>query len=172
MHKKKDSKNIVEQFLGLFTEVRAGEGITSLLLTVNIFLILTAYYIVKPVREGLILSGSGAEVKSYLAAVLVFVLIGTVKLFSYLASNYPRKQLINIVTLFFVACLGVFYILGKIGVPYLDIIFFVWIGTYGVMIPAQFWGFANDIYTPETGKRLFVIIAFGGGLGAILGTII
>lgn len=167
--RKQDSKNPVEKILGLFTDLRAGEGITALMLTLNVFLILTAYYIIKPVREGLILSGSGPEVKSYLAAVLVFVLIGTVKLFAYLASRFPRKPLINIVTLFFVACLGVFYILGKIGVPYLDIIFFVWIGTFSVMIPAQFWGFANDIYTPETGKRLFVIVAFGSNLGAILG---
>ena len=41
----------LERFLGLFTEVRAGEAATALLLAANIFLILTAYYIVKPVRE-------------------------------------------------------------------------------------------------------------------------
>lgn len=162
-------KNFIEQALSLFTEIRAGEGVTVLMLTANIFLILTAYYIIKPVREGLILAGAGAEVKSYLGGALVLVLAGAVKAFAWLASRYPRRRLINVVTLFFVACLAVFYFAGKAGVPNLDIIFFVWIGTFNVMIPAQFWGFANDLYTPEAGKRLFVIVAFGSNLGAILG---
>ena len=162
-------KSALERFLGLFTDVRPGEGLTALMLATNIFLILTAYYIIKPVREGLILSGSGPEVKSYLAAVLVIVLIGTVKLFAWLAGRFSRKPLINIVTLFFVVCLAIFYFLGKFGLPYLDVIFFVWIGMFNVMIPAQFWGFANDIYTPDAGKRLMVLVAFGSNLGAIVG---
>ena len=33
----------------------AGEGTTALLLSLNIFLILMAYYVLKPVREALIL---------------------------------------------------------------------------------------------------------------------
>ena len=62
-------RNPLERLLGLFTEVRAGEGGTALLLTLNIFLILTAYYIIKPVREGLILAVEhGAELKAYAAA--------------------------------------------------------------------------------------------------------
>jgi AAA family ATP:ADP antiporter len=58
-----------ERLLNLFTEVRQGEAASALMLALNIFLILTAYYILKPVREALILSGSGgAEIKSYVAA--------------------------------------------------------------------------------------------------------
>ena len=37
------------------------------------------------------------------------------------------------------------------------------------MIIAQFWSFANDIYTPEQGKRLFVLLAFGASLGGVCG---
>ena len=40
----------VEGFLGLFADVRVGEGPTVLLLALNGFLLLTAYYIIKPVR--------------------------------------------------------------------------------------------------------------------------
>ena len=59
----------VERLLNMFTEVRQGEAASALMLALNIFLILTAYYILKPVREALILSGSGgAEIKSYVAA--------------------------------------------------------------------------------------------------------
>ena len=46
----------LDRALRLFTDVRDGEGVTALLLALNIFLILAAYYILKPVREALILS--------------------------------------------------------------------------------------------------------------------
>ena len=46
----------VDRFLNLFTEVRRGEAASALLLALNIFLILTAYYVLKPVREALILA--------------------------------------------------------------------------------------------------------------------
>ena len=57
-----------ERALGVFTEVRAGEGITALLLTLNVYLLMTSYYIIKPVREALILTGGGAELKAYTSA--------------------------------------------------------------------------------------------------------
>ena len=58
----------LEKFLNLFTEVRPGEATTALLLALNVFLILMAYYVLKPVREALILGEGSAELKSYLAA--------------------------------------------------------------------------------------------------------
>jgi len=88
-----------------------------------------------------------------------------------LANRFPRRRLINVVTLFFVACLVLFYFLALAGVS-LGVIFFLWVGIFNLMVPAQFWAFANDIYTPENGKRIFVIIAFGASTGAVLGGII
>ena len=51
----------LERFLNLFTVVRAGEARTALLLGANVFLILMAYYILKTVREALILGEGTAE---------------------------------------------------------------------------------------------------------------
>jgi ATP:ADP antiporter, AAA family len=51
----------------------------------------------------------------------------------------------------------------------LGVVFFLWVGIFNLFIIAQFWSFANDIYTEDQGKRLFAIVAFGGSLGAILG---
>ena len=61
-------KSLLDKFLGIFAEVHGGEGALSLLMTLNIFLILTGYYIAKVVREPLILAGGGAEVKAYSSA--------------------------------------------------------------------------------------------------------
>jgi len=52
----------------------------------------------------------------------------------------------------------------------LGIIFFVWIGIFNVLVVTQFWGFANDLYTEEEGKRLFPLIAFGATLGGVSGS--
>jgi AAA family ATP:ADP antiporter len=41
-----------ERFLRIFADVHPREGVTCLILISNIFLILAAYYMIKPVREG------------------------------------------------------------------------------------------------------------------------
>jgi AAA family ATP:ADP antiporter len=159
----------LERFLSVFTEVRHGEAASALLLALNIFLILTAYYVLKPVREALILAGGGAEIKSYAAAGQALLLLAAVPFYGWLASRVPRRVLINGVTLFFAGCLPVFYGLAQLHVP-LGVVFFLWVGIFNLMVPAQFWAFANDLYTPEAGKRLFVIVAFGASLGAVFGS--
>jgi ATP:ADP antiporter, AAA family len=160
----------LDRALRLFADVRAGEGTTALLLTLNAFLVLAAYYFIKPVREALILSGEGAEVKSYAAAGQTILLLGLVPAYGLLADRLPRRALLNAVTAFFVVCLVVFYALARADVP-VGVIFFLWVGIFNVMIVAQFWSFANDLYTKDQGERLFAIVAFGASLGAVLGSV-
>src|SRR5215468_4897215 len=101
----------LDRALGLFTDVRDGEGTTALLLALNVFLILMAYYVLKPVREALILGEGTAELKTYLSAVEVMLLAVFVPLYGRLVHRLDRRRLINTVTGFFVVCLGVFYAL-------------------------------------------------------------
>lgn len=162
----------LDRLLGIFTEVRAGEGLTALALAVNIFVILAAYYLIKPVREALILAQpGGAELKSYASAGQAVLLIGAVPLYGALAARLPRMRLIDIVTVFFALCLVGFFLLASSGAQ-VGFVFFLWVGIFNLMVPAQFWSFANDIYTPETGKRLFVLVAFGASAGAVVGSFV
>ncbi len=165
-------RSTVESFLAIFAPVRPGEGTTALLLTLNVFILLTTYYIIKPVREALILTGGGAEVKSYASFFSALLLLIAVPAYASLASRYARRRLINVVTSFFAACLVAFYLLHRVGVPHLGVAFFLWVAIFNVMVIAQFWSFANDVYTPEEGKRLFAIVAFGASLGAVSGSTI
>ncbi len=161
----------LERLLNLFTVVRPGEAKTALLLALTVFLILMAYYILKTVREALILGEGTAELKSYLSAGQVVVLAFAVPFYGRLVARFPRMTLINIVTTFFVICPPVFYLLTQLGVP-LGVIFFVWIGIFNLMVVAQFWSFANDVYSKEEGERLFVIVGFGASLGAVAGSVV
>ncbi|HEX5574578.1 MAG TPA: hypothetical protein VFX42_01790, partial [Gemmatimonadales bacterium] len=162
---------VLDRVLSPFTDVRPGEGATALLLALNVFLLLASYYFIKPVREALILSGEGAEVKSYAAAGQAVLLLGLVPAYGILADRLPRRGLLNAVTVFFVACLVAFYALTQAGVP-VGVPFFLWVGIFNLMIIAQFWSFANDVYTKDQGERLFPIVAFGGSLGAVLASVI
>jgi AAA family ATP:ADP antiporter len=162
----------LDRFLRLFADVRASESGTVLLLALNLFLILTAYYFIKPVREALI--GEWPEIKAYMSAGIGLLLLGAVPLYGLLANRLPRRRLINTVTLFFAACLGLFFIVFQMGVPGLvqGIVFFLWIGIFNMMVVAQLWSFANDIYTRDEGERLFPIVMFGASFGAIAGSFI
>src|SRR5919202_4912481 len=93
----------LDHALRLFADVHAGEAGTVLLLALNVFLLLAAYYFIKPVREALILSGEGAEVKSYASAGQAVLLLGLVPAYGLLADRLPRRGLLNAVTAFFAA---------------------------------------------------------------------
>ncbi len=159
----------LDRFLGLFAEVRAGEGPTALLLMLNVFLLLCCYYLIRPVREALVLGQEGAEVRSYASAAMAATLVFLVPAYGALASRVNRMRLITRVSVIFASNLVAFYLLGLAKVPHLGVAFFIWVGIFNMMIVAQFWSFANDVYTPDEGKRLFPLVVFGANLGAIVG---
>ncbi|MDQ3368992.1 MAG: translocase [Myxococcota bacterium] len=160
---------LIERIIAVFSKVRPGEGLPVVILLVDLFLILTAYYLLKVVREPLILLGGGAEVKSYAAAGQAVLLILLVPLYGVVASRVPRMILVNGVTGLFAVSFVVFWSLyladAPIGVP-----FFLWLGIFNMMVIAQFWSLATELFSPAQGKRLFPIIALGGTLGAIAGS--
>ena len=164
-----ERKTWLDWSLSAVAEVRPQEGVTALLLTANLFLLLTAYYIIKPVREALILAGGGAELKSYSSGFQALFLLFLVPAYGAVASKVNRIRLINCVFLFFTSNLVIFYLLSKIHTP-LGIAFFVWTSVFNVMVIAQIWSFANDLYTPEQGRRLFPIVGVGASVGGVAGS--
>src|SRR4030095_12102366 len=91
-----------ERLLRPFAEVRAGEALTALVMAGTIFLLLTAYYLLKVIREPLILLGGGAEVKAYAAAGQALLLIPILRAHGAVARRVSRLKLIAII-LFFIA---------------------------------------------------------------------
>jgi ATP:ADP antiporter, AAA family len=161
-------KNFLERTLSVFTDVRAGEGAGTLLLALNIFLLLAGYSLMKPARDGLILTEGGAEVASYSAAAQAVLLMGAVPLYGWLGTRVVRIKLISIVMTFFSVTLIGFYLGGVAGLRE-GVAFYVWIGLINVFIVSQFWQFANDLYTEGQGRRLFPLIGVGQSLGAWVG---
>jgi AAA family ATP:ADP antiporter len=166
-------RSTLDRLLGLFAPVRKGEGASTLVLFACVFAIMCAYYILKTAREALLLSGGsfglrGDELKAYASGVMAVLLLGIVPAYGALANRVKRMKLIWISYAIVVACLVAFWVLAELGVP-IALAFFVYIGIISVFLIAQFWSYANDIYTEEQGKRLFTIVATGGAAGAIAG---
>lgn len=158
-----------DRLLRLFSDVRAGEAGTALLMLANVFLLLVAYYIIKTVREPLILATGGAELKSLASAGQALTLMAFIPAYSLLASRVDRVRLIVTLMLFFVVCIELFWLGGRAGVPLLGFVFFIWVGIFSLVTVAQFWAFANDIYSREAGDRLFPVIAIGSTSGSWVG---
>jgi ATP:ADP antiporter, AAA family len=162
---------LLDRVLALFSSVRPGEGLGALLLAANVFLLLGSYYILKTVREPLILGQpGGAEVKSYSAAGQALLFLISVPIYGAIASRFNRLRLISIVTAFFISNIAIFFVLGQAGVG-IGVPFYLWVGIFNMLVVAQFWAFANDVYTEEQGKRLFPIVGVGASLGAWIGSL-
>ena len=87
-------------------------------------------------------------------------------------TRVDRAKLLVGVTLFFIVCIELFATAVAARVPYVGVAFFIWVGIFNVSLVAQFWSFANDIYSKEAGDRLFPIIVIGMTAGAPLGSFI
>lgn len=161
-----------EKLLNLFSHVRPGEGKSCLILSLNACFIMACFYMLKVVREPLILTQGGAELKSYATALQAALLILIVPAFSAYYHKHARELsrtfFINRLLIFFIANLLVFAMCILAGIN-VAVAFYVWLGIFNVMLLAQFWAFVADTYNVRSGQRLFVIIAVGAALGSLLG---
>jgi ATP:ADP antiporter, AAA family len=160
-----------DRLLRPFADVRACEAASSLVLAATIFTLLTAYYLLKVIREPLILTGGGAEVKAYASAGQALLLIPVLRAHGAIARRVGRLKLIAAVLLFCASNLVVFSVLTRTGAA-IGVPFYLWVGTFNLLLVATFWSFANDVYTPDQGKRLFPIVGVGSSVGALVGAVL
>lgn len=166
------NRSALERLLGAVTRVEPGEGVSALLMTLNVLTLMTAYSAIKPVREGLILAmRSGAEYKAYMGGAIAVALLFAVPAYARFADRLPRNRLVVGVTLFFAANLVLFWAGSTVEAvrARLGLVYYLWLGIFNMMVVAQFWAFANDLYRAEQGKRLFALLGVGQTLGAVLG---
>lgn len=179
MQERRTRLSMLERGLRVFTDIRPGEGPTGMVLFLNVFLILCAYYFIKPLRESWIAISyvgdlSEMEIKAYSSFGQSLLLVGVVSAYARLSVRWPRRILITRATLACMACLVVFWMLQPgfllANLPQAGIAFYLWVGMFGVFIVAQFWAFAADLYADDRGKRLLPLIGIGATGGAVAGS--
>ena len=162
--------SLVDRGLRLFADVRAGESGTALLLLANVFLAMFAYYVIKTIRESLILRmEDGAELKSYASGAMAITLVLVLPAYNWLTSNVSTKRLLFSVVGFFLLCTEAFFLALQFDLQ-IGFVFFIWVGIYSLSTIALFWSFANEVYTRDEGERLFPVIGIGMTGGAWAGS--
>ena len=156
-------------FLGVKTRPEERKGVIGLFC--SLFLILMTTYFLKPAREILILTEGTAEIRSYAVGMQAAFLIIILPIYGYFSRRHNCSGFLKLMTVLFSIILILFYIAGFLGY-HISVAFFIWLGIYSVLVIVQFWAFASDLFTREAGERLFVIMAFGGSLGAWVGSVI
>ncbi|KAF1711531.1 MFS transporter [Pseudoxanthomonas kalamensis DSM 18571] len=154
------------------SRVHAGEWRAVGISFVYFFCVLAAYYVIRPVREQLSAAVGSTQLPWFYAATFVATLILT-PVFAALASRWPRRKLVPVVYLFFIACLlafvPAFTNVGLLSPRMLGMVFFVWVSVFNLIVVSVFWIFMSDIWSLDQSKRLFPVIAVAGTLGALAG---
>src|SRR5262245_31189569 len=158
----------IERFLGLFTRVLPGEGRCIAILTGQAFTLMLAYYLIRPVREALILTEGTAELRSYAVGVQAILLILILPAYGQLVRRVATNRVFQFVMGFFALNLVGFHVIGSLGIRF-SFAFFVWASIFAVMAVTQFWAFATDLLDVASGTRLFGVIAVGVSAGAWAG---
>ncbi len=164
-----DVKGFLKRTLLLGVELRPGELLGVMAMFASLFLILFTAYLLKPAREMLILTEGTAEIRSYAVALQALLLLVFIPIYSKFSRQFDSYRYMRVVTAVCIVTLLGFAAAGKAGMA-VSVAYFVWLGAYSVMIIAQFWAFASELYSREAGERIFVIVALGASLGAWIGS--
>jgi AAA family ATP:ADP antiporter len=139
----------------------------------HFFLILCGYYMLRPLRDEMGILGGVKNLPWMFTATFVVMLL-VVPLYSAVVARFPRRRIIPIVYRFCEVNLLAFLVLDqlKLGEVWVARMFFVWVSVFNLLVVSVFWSSVVDAFGKGQGKRLFGIIAAGGGLGAIAGPLI
>lgn len=152
-----------------FFNVQKGERLKTGLLFLWLFLFICVYYVLRPIRRGMVLDGLGNEHMPWVymgTAVITGVVVWLYSKFAYL----PRKRLIGSIYGIFLVNLLMWWQAFQFESAITSGLFWIWLDVFSIMGVTLFWMYANDLFDSSSAKRLFGIVAAGGGLGAVLGS--
>jgi AAA family ATP:ADP antiporter len=153
----------------------ANEGAASILSATAFFFVMTAYYIIRPVRDQLSGAVGSQSLPLFYASTFAVMLLLT-PVFGALVSHFPRRRLLGWSYSFFIACLfafvPAFMAQDRIGARQLGVGFFIWSSVFNLFVVSLFWSFMADIFQSVQARRVFPLIALGGMAGAIFGPLV
>lgn len=151
------------------------QGSTLALSVIAFFLVLTSYYVLRPLRDQLVGAVGSSSLPVFYAITFV-VMLALTPVFGWLVSSFPRKRVIIFSYVTFIACLigfvPAFVAQDRIGAVVLGRIFFVWVSVFNLFVVSLFWSLMADVYRSVQARLAFPFIAFGGMGGAIAGPLL
>lgn len=154
---------------------RPGEGVVLLWASAYYFLVLCAYYVIRPIRDDMG-AASGVENLAWLFSGTLLGMLLVHPLYTSLVSKLTRRRFISWTYRFFIANLVIFFLIFRAvdasQAIWVGRVFFIWTSVFNLFVVSVFWSLITDLFRPGQGKRLFGIVAVGGTIGAMLGATI
>lgn len=156
-----------------FFDIRPGEGLPVLLSFVYIAVVVAAYLLAKPIRNGLFLEEYGPYALVYVYASVPIILTLFVRGYSEVAARFgSRVVMVGTLVFFSTNVLAFWYAFTYHNVPLISAAFYIWVNCFGVIAPVQAWSFANSLFDTRQARRLFGLIGAGASFGAITGGVL
>ena len=135
-----------------------------------VVVLMTAYYILRPVRDAMASDWTDAEV-SWLWTLNFFISTGIVALYGMAVSKFRFRLLVPTMYSIFAGSFVMFYLLGSISDDrtLIDKAFYVWVSVFSLFNISVFWSFMSELFSKEQSGRLFGIIAVGASVGGLIG---
>ena len=163
-------KNTVSKFINLSTRIKPNEIRATLLSFSFVFLLMTAYFILRPVRDAMSSDWTDTELSWLWTSTFFFSFIA-VSLYGEIISRIKFNYVVPGVYVFFSISFFAFNFLSLILIDpdIINKIFYVWLSVFSLFHVSVFWSFISNIFSKEQAPRLFGFIASGASIGAILG---
>ena len=151
-------------------DLKPGEGRALLWSFLYFLILLSTYYVLRPLRDNAGIAGGIGNLPWLFTATFLTMLVA-VPIYGFVVARLPRRRFIPLVYLFFVANIVLFWLLLTLQIdqPLVARVFFVWLSVFNVFVVSVFWSYLADLFRSEQGKRLYGFIAAGGSIGAIVG---
>lgn len=159
-----------QDFISLMTGARRGEQIKTLSSFTALFLLLSSYYMVKPLRNSQFLKEFNADWLPFFFLFTALLSFAVTKLFNRFSTRIEIFPLIVWTYLIMMACKLIFFIYLPTGGRPATVIFYLWASVYFLLATSILWGCINYIFTSESGERCYGFIAIGGMSGGIVGS--
>ncbi len=137
------------------------------------FILMVAYYTLRPVRDAMASDWSDAEL-SWLWTSTFFISLLAVALYGSMIAKIRFRHIVPGVYGFFSLSFLAFYLGTHVtdNPVYVDKAFYVWLSVFSLFHVSVFWSFMTDMFSKDQGKRLFGFIASGASIGAVAGPVL
>ena len=159
-------KSIVNKFF----DIRAGEWKVVSAFFAMSFLLIVIVYLLKPARDSLFLVQLGAERLPYVFIAIAILAIPITSVVIRTIQKYKSYKVFPASILGVIAQLLLLRLLLETGQQWVYVLFYLWVGIFGILVISQFWLFANEAFDPAQSKRVFPLLNFGAISGSVLGS--
>ena len=165
-----ENNNPIANFLNTVSMIKQREVKAVIFSFLFVVVLMTAYYILRPVRDAMASDWTDAEV-SWLWTLNFFISTGIVALYGMAVSKFRFRLLVPTMYSIFAGSFVMFYLLGSISDDrtLIDKAFYVWVSVFSLFNISVFWSFMSELFNKEQSGRLFGIIAVGASVGGLIG---